>query len=119
MVLANVFNADKDWTVQLYENGVLSGDMTLIPYKSKEEKPSTTSAQDWWAIGYNVGVVGRGHNGGTRSNYCTACYHMYKYTLKDPSAAVKVVATDTFGRTYECDKFYSGSDYSSATPPTY
>lgn len=119
VVLANVFNADKDWTVQLYENGVLSGDMTLIPYKSKEENPSTTSAQDWWAIGYNVGVVGRGHNGGTRSNYCTACYHMYKYTLKDPSAAVKVVATDPFGRTYECDKFYSGSDYSSATPPTY
>jgi len=118
VVLANVFNADKDWKVQLYENGVLSGDMTLIPFK-KQENPSSVSSQDWWAIGYNVGVVGRGHSGGTRSNYCTACYHMYKYTLKDPSAAVKVVVTDPFGKTYECDRFYSNSDYSSATPPTH
>lgn len=118
VVLANVFNADKDWKVQLYENGVLSGDMTLIPFK-KEENPSSSSSQDWWAIGYNVGVVGRGHSGGTRSNYCTACYHMYKYKLKDPAAAVKVVATDPFGNTYECDRFYSNSDYSSATPPTH
>lgn len=117
VVLANVFNADKDWKVQLYENGVLSGDMTLIPFK-KEEQPSSVSSQDWWAIGYNVGVVGRGYSGGTRSNYCTACYHMYKYTLKDASASVKVVATDPFGKTYECDTFYSSVDYSSATPPS-
>lgn len=118
VVLANVFNADKDWKVQLYENGVLSGDMTPVAYK-KEENPSAASSQDWWAIGYNVGVAGRGHSGGTRSNYTTGCYHMYKYTLKDPSSTVKVVATDPFGRSYECDKFYSNSDYTSATPPTH
>ncbi len=117
-VLANVFNADKNWTVQLYENGVLSGDMTLIAEK-KQDNPSDVSSQDWWAIGYNVGVVGRGYNGGTRSNYCTKCFHLYKYTLKDPSAQVKVVATDPFGRSYECDKFSTNSDYSSATPPAY
>lgn len=118
VVLANVFNADKDWKVQLYENGVLSGDMTPVAYK-KEENPSAASSQDWWAIGYNVGVAGRGHSGGTRSNYTTGCYHMYKYTLKDPSSTVKVVATDPFGRSYECSKFYSNSDYTSATPPTH
>ncbi len=103
--------------MQLYENGVLSGDMTLIAEK-KQDNPSDVSSQDWWAIGYNVGVVGRGYNGGTRSNYCTKCFHLYKYTLKDPSAQVKVVATDPLGR-YECDKFSTNSDYSSATPPAY
>lgn len=117
VVLANVFNADKNWTVQVYENGTLGGDMTLIAEKSVDT-PSNVSSNDWWAIGYNVGVVGRGHNGGTRSNYVTRCFHLYKYTLKDPAATVKVVAVDPFGKRYECDSFSSGNDYSSAVPPT-
>ena len=122
VLLANVFNADKNWTVKVYEDGVYSGTMTLIPNKKTEPtagtsesnptKPSTSSSQDWWAIGYHIGVVGRGHVGGTRANYLTNAFHIYKYTLKNKNAAVRVEATDRFGRTYSTSTITGDYDYS-------
>ena len=123
VILANVFNADKNWKVKVYENGTYTGDMTLIPNKkttpaagtsqSSPTTPPTNSSQDWWAIGYHIGVVGRGHApGGTRANYLTNGFHMYKYTLKDKSATVRVEATDRFGRTYSTSEFVGDYDYS-------
>ena len=122
VLLANVFNADKNWTVKVYEDGVYSGTMTLIPNKKTEPtagtsesnptKPSTSSSQDWWAIGYHIGVVGRGHVGGTRANYLTNSFHIYKYTLKNKNAAVRVEATDRFGRTYSTSTITGDYDYS-------
>lgn len=35
--------------------------------------------------------------------YNLVLLNMYHYTLKNPSAAVKVVATDRFGKTFEQD----------------
>ena len=85
-----------------------------------DEHPSLTSSKDWWAIGYHVGVVGRGHRkGSTRRNYCSPCHHMYIYTLKNRSADIKVVATDDKGRKYTCDEVISGQDYELAAPPVY
>jgi hypothetical protein len=124
VILANVFNADPDWKIKVYENGVYSGDMTLIPHVAKEDDtpafvdadtpsvPSVNTSRDWWAIGYHVGVVGRGHKSGKRSSYITACYHMYKYTLKDKNAEIRVEATDRFGRTYVATDFTEDYDYS-------
>lgn len=124
VILANVFNADPNWVVKVYENGVYTGNMTMISNKKESPsyssnnsktnptKPSTASSQDWWAIGYHVGVVGRGHVGGTRANYLSNCFHVYKYTLKDPSATVKVVAVDRFGNEYTATKFIADCDYS-------
>ena len=121
-LLANVWYADRDWKVEVYEDGKYSGQMKLMkasPYRG-DENPSLTSSKDWWAIGYNVGVVGRGHSkGSTRRNYCTPCHHMYIYTLKNPSASVKVVATDSKGRKYTCDQVIGGQDYELAAPPVY
>ena len=124
VLLANVFNADKNWTVKVYEDNVYSGTMTLIPNKkdtpaagtseSNPTKPSTSSSQDWWAIGYHIGVVGRGHVGGTRANYLTNSFHMYKYTLKNKNAAIRVEATDRFGRTYSQSVITGNYDYSTA-----
>ena len=123
VILANVFNADASWTVKVYENGVYSGDMTkMTPSgsspaysedKNNPSKPASSSSQDWWAIGYHVGVVGRGNSkvGGNRSSYLTSCHHMYKYTLKDKTASVRVVATDRFGRSYSCSEFVGDYDY--------
>lgn len=122
VLLANVFNTDNSWTVKVYEDGVYSGTMTRIPNKksspsagtseSNPTKPSTSSSQDWWAIGYHIGVVGRGHVGGTRANYLTNAFNMYKYTLKNKNAAVRVEATDRFGRTYSTSTITGDYDYS-------
>lgn len=122
VLLANVFNADSAWKIQVYENGALSGTMSLIankkygndnlPYtEGKTTMIPTDSSQDWWAIGFNVGVVGRGHSAGNRNSYMTACMHLYKYTLKNPSATVKVVATDRYGTKYECSEIMKDKEY--------
>ena len=116
VLLANVFNADDSWTVKVYEDGVYSGQMTKIPYKKETPtkgtgidnptKPSTSSSQDWWAIGHLVGVKNR-----SRSSYFTSCFHLYKYTLKNKNAAVRVEATDRFGRTYSQTKIMDNYEY--------
>ena len=31
VLLANVYNADSKWSVKVYEDGLYSGDMTLLP----------------------------------------------------------------------------------------
>ena len=121
-ILANVWNADNEWKIEVFENGVSMGRMKKMkasPYRG-DEHPSLTSSKDWWAIGYHTGVVGRGHRkGSTRRNYCTPNHHMYIYTLKDPNAKVKVVATDSKGRKYSCDRVIEGQEYDLATPPVY
>ena len=116
VLLANVFNADDRWTIKVYEDGVYSGTMVKIPYKKETPaegtgidnptKPSTSSSQDWWSIGYLVGVKNR-----SRSNYFTSCFHLYKYTLKNKNATVRVDATDRFGRTYSQSVITDDYDY--------
>ena len=115
VLFANVFNGGPDWTVKVYENDVYSGTMTLMSNKKYyyEDGNNSTiidftvnptiipansnSSQDWWAIGYNLGVKSRTRDS---SNSYTSCYHMYKYKLKDNTASIRVEATDPFGRTY-------------------
>jgi hypothetical protein len=69
------------------------------------------SSQDWWAIGYHVGVKG---NSRTNEHIMCATYHMYSYTLKDKNASVRVEATDRFGRTYSTSEITDGQDYTLA-----
>ena len=116
VLLANVFNADSSWKVVVYENGVLSGEMTRMSNKKYNADAlgnypcliPTDSSQDWWSIGYHIGVVGRGKN----SSYSNACYHMYKYTLKNSNTTdIRVEATDRFGRTYVCSEVTGDYDY--------
>ena len=115
VLLANVFNADKSWVVKVYENGTYTGNMTLMSQKKYDaanfDYPCiipTDSSQDWWSIGYHIGVVGRGKN----SSYSNACFHMYKYTLKNSSCTdIRVEATDRFGRTYTCTEVTADYDY--------
>jgi hypothetical protein len=107
--------------LKVYENDVYTGTMTMIPNKKEEPKkgsgqsnptkPSTASSQDWWAIGYHVGVVGR-----SRSSYNTNGFHLYKYTLKDKTAKVRVEATDRFGQVYATSTITADYDYSLVAP---
>ena len=128
VILANVFGWDSDWKVEVYENGKLMGEMEHInPEGGRSLHPSLTSSQDWWAIGYHCGVVGRGNIGGSnRNSYIPVCTHLFKYTLKKANADIKVIATDPYGNKYEETKVISGSAfdpdnrmYDIATPPTY
>lgn len=117
VLLANVFNADPSWKIKVYEDGVYSGEMTKIAYKKETPtkgtgidnptKPSVKSSQDWWAIGYLVGIKNR-----SRGSYFTSCFHLYKYTLKNKNAKVRVEATDKFGHVYSATTITEDYDYS-------
>lgn len=122
VILINVFNGDSRWkNVKVYENGVYTGLASLMANKKQNittEKGKTYTINsdcnmDWWAIGYNMGVVGRGI--GSSTSYQTNQFHMYKYTLRDASAKVTVEATDPYGNVYTCSEVIEdGTKY-----PTY
>lgn len=126
-ILANVYNADNDWEVKVYEDGVYSGNMTCLAYN----KPSISSligsytkadprrandgveaSAEFFVAGLRLGVIGSwsaptdsAPNGEPGSAAYGATYHMYKYKLKNKNASVKVVAIDRFGNEYTETKF--------------
>ena len=113
VLLINVFNSDPSWKVEVYEDDVLSGEAVLMPANFESHTDAmystvtygTSSSQDWWASAYHLGVLGKGFKNGSMqssSDYVDRCYHMYKYTMQNPSASVKVIATDTYGNRYTC-----------------
>lgn len=87
-LIANVWNADPQWKVEVYMDGQKLGDMTL--------KTSSPLNQDAWSKGYHIGVLNR-----NPANYSTATKHLYTFDVNNPNSTLKVVATDRFGRTYE------------------
>jgi len=101
-VIANVWNADPRWTVTLCENGVETKRMRL-----------ETQHTDAWAVGYHVGVLGRG------DNYKSPCKHMYAAEPDDPTAALTVVAVDRWGNRYEQSVFTAPDDFTDAVSPVY
>lgn len=116
--LINVFNGDQKWTVKVYEDDVYAGQATLMPASKQTltagsngtvHNISTSSSQDWWMIGYHIGVCKRGTSG---TSYQTANYHMWKWVTKNPSAKISVEATDRLGNTYTCDEVITdGTSY--------
>lgn len=92
-IVANVWNADKTWKIDVYEDNVKTGSMASF------------NGIDAWATGY--------HNGVLKEKAFANTDHLYKYTLKNPDAAIKVVATDRFGNVYSETKFTT--DLSSAS----
>lgn len=84
-IVANVWNADKNWKIDVYENGVKTGSMESF------------NGIDAWATGY--------HNGVQAEKALSPTSHIYKYTLKNPNATIKVIAKDPFGTEYMETKF--------------
>ena len=117
VLLANAWNTDNKWVLKVYEDDVYSGTMTRIshycaaPAIGNPTKPSVKSSQDWWAISYHIGILGRGHTGGNRANHLCDGWNMYKYTLKNKNAKIRVEATDRFGRTYTATDVIGDYDY--------
>ncbi|MEG1885506.1 MAG: calcineurin-like phosphoesterase family protein [Alistipes sp.] len=96
-IIANVWNADPAWKVNVYENGVKTGTMTAY------------ADHDAWTVAYHVGA-----QGGSDS-YDKKTDHLYYYTLQNPTATVRVEAVDRFGHTYTQTKFTDPL----STPATY
>ncbi len=85
ILIANIWNADPNWQIEVYENNVKTGNMTL-----------STVTKDAWSMGYHIGVLNRNPD-----NYSTRTPHLYRYTLQNSNAQVRVVAKDPFGNAYE------------------
>ncbi|MBR5104838.1 MAG: calcineurin-like phosphoesterase family protein [Alistipes sp.] len=121
VIIANVFNADDNWTIEVYEDGVKTGEMKRITNSStsfdklvgtytmddpRRIKDGTIAPYDMWTVGIQVGELNRvGSNGSW-----VYCYHLYQYTLKNADAKVEVVAIDPFGNRYSSDKFVDYRD---------
>lgn len=118
-LLINVFNGDARWSVKVYEDGVYKGLATLMSGSKQTFNTTagqtyavnTSSSQDWWAVGYHIGVVGRGM--GSSTSYYTANYHMYKFTRSSATSKVTVEATDPYGNVYTCDEVMTTCNYPS------
>lgn len=88
-IIANIWNADDNWTVNVYEDGINKGYMTK----------ATSIATDAWSEGYHIGVVGRDPD-----NYNQPAKHLYIYQMSNPNAKIKVEAVDKFGNKYVQDQ---------------
>ena len=142
VLLANVYMADTEWRVKVYENGEYSGDMTHIsPPDVLSDEIYYSRPRIFSASGYS-GVLMEG-DGSYDNPFCSPvptagdiyasgyvngirgyqdftigtnsqCYHMYMYKLKNKDFNnIKVVAIDRFGNEYTETKVTRGTDYSS------
>lgn len=82
-IVANVWNSDKDWKIEAYENGVKVADLTQLPITLND------------ALGYHLGVLNRDPD-----NYTTKCKHLYLHSMIDPNASLEIRVTDRFGNVY-------------------
>jgi len=89
-VVANIFNADKNWTVKAYEGASTIG-VTMA---------KALNNADAYAMGYHVGTLNRDVD-----NYNGSNTHAYYYKRTDPNAVVKVIAIDEFGNQYTANTF--------------
>ncbi len=92
-VVVDVWNADPEWKIVAYENGVEAGELRKLPRMI-----------DAYSVGFHVGVLrmtgpNYGQTGGGSNR------HLYVHTKKDPNARVEIRATDRFGITYSLKTF--------------
>lgn len=124
VLLANIYNADSQWTIKVYENGVHTGNMTKVKYSQpgfsaligdytlespRRAADGVVTSHDFYVTGLLLGVLGR--NPSSAGSF-SGCYHLYQYKLKNKSATIKVVATDRFGNEYTETKITEGTDFS-------
>ena len=100
-LLANIYFADSGWTVKVYEDGLYSGYMTLLPSSNYSmstligdgtaQNPfrfaaDVATGQDLYTAGLLMGIQSRYKNGEPLGNCWSNNYHMYKYELKNKNA---------------------------------
>lgn len=87
-LIANVWNADPNWKIEVFMDGQKLGDMKLSTAQPLN--------QDAWSKGYHLGVLNR-----NPTNYSTSTKHLYTFKVDNPNNTLKVIATDRFGKTFE------------------
>lgn len=105
----NVFNGDKNWEIRVLENGEERKPIYCSPVKSgfpsveygKTYDIPSSSSQDWWTIGFHIGVCGVGMDS---QSYYTEVHHMWKVALQSADSDVLVEATDPYGNKYSCSE---------------
>ena len=125
-ILANVYNADKRWKIEVFEDDVKTGEMTRIESYGGEFSTligdntfanprryatGVEASRDMYTIGCNIGVLGSFTADGPGSGAYGKCLHLYKYQLKNKDAKVVVKATDRFGNVYTVTEFTEGTSY--------
>ncbi|AWI09607.1 calcineurin-like phosphoesterase C-terminal domain-containing protein [Ereboglobus luteus] len=104
-IVVDVWNADPEWKIVAYENGVEVGPLKKLP-----------RVIDAYSAGYHVGVVQRSLKSyGAGGDGKGTNRHLYIHTKKDPNARVEIHATDRFGKTYVESELTT--DVSEAAPP--
>lgn len=101
-IVANIWNADSNWKVEAWENGVKVAVLSPLP----------VSLKDAWTLGYHIGVLNRNPD-----NYSPACKHLYLHTMQNPAAALEIRATDPFGNVYKQSQITA--DFTTATSYQY
>uniref|UniRef100_UPI0032163AF9 calcineurin-like phosphoesterase family protein n=1 Tax=uncultured Draconibacterium sp. TaxID=1573823 RepID=UPI0032163AF9 len=96
-IIANVWNADKNWKIEAYEDGVKVANLTRL----------SDSLRDAWSLGYHIGVLNR-----NPKNYSPPSKHLFLHRMVNSEAELEIRATDPFGNVYKQNEIVS--DYSSA-----
>ena len=133
VLLANVYNADSKWKIEVYEDDVYSGDMTKVAESQPKfsaliggytiDNPrraanGVVTSTDFYATGLHVGILNRVSSATKPGNGAyNVCWHLFQYKLKNKNAKIKVVATDRFGNKYTETKITEGTDYTLAKKP--
>ena len=134
VLLANVYNADSQWRIEVYEDNAFSGVMTKVPESQpkfadlvgdytlanpRRAGDDVITSVDFYATGLHLGVLGRwsssknSPNNGAYNN----CWHLYQYKLKNKDADIKVVAIDRFKNRYTETKITEGTDFELVKKP--
>lgn len=102
-IAINVFSGGPDWKVTVYEDGVKTGTATCLD-----------SQYDRWMCALYISHAYKT----TRLDDITKTKHIYRYTLKNPSASqIKVEAQDPWGNVYTETSVVGKNDFSLAMPP--
>ncbi len=120
-ILANIFSSDPNWSVEVWEDGSKTGNMTSIYQHNSApaytdlvgsyvlndpKRPAVASARDFYTAGVMLGYLGAAVTKGYG-----VCWTMWKYELTNPNAKhIEVRANDKFGNVYTCDEFQVGTD---------
>jgi len=95
-IVANIWNADDDWKVELYEDNIKSGDMIR-----------ETNYDN--AVYYFYQMFGIAAQPNRSNNESTSWYkrpnHLFRFAPKSSKSKITIKATDRFGNIYTQDQF--------------
>lgn len=111
-IVANVWNYDDAWKLEVYENGIKTGEMVPFVPNSSNAHGNGNYVYDSWAVGMHMSYLSGGW-----SLYDADCSHLFQYKLKDKNAQVKVVAIDRFRNRYEQTEILNTNEYDPGLTP--